>query len=131
MPTLDDISHIAAELPGSEQRSMTGGEAWFVRNKLYAWECHPWPSESPELRELMIAEPMVGVKITDSDEQRAYLYGWPEVFRASGVSWGGPKVLFRLGLIDPQLLVEVVTDAWRSQAPRYLRKEFDDGLDQS
>jgi hypothetical protein len=34
-------------------------------------------------------------------------------------------VLFRLGLVDPQLLVEVVTEAWRSQAPRYLRKELD------
>ena len=127
MPTLGDVSRVAEGLPGSEQRSMTGGEAWFVRNKLYAWECHPWPSETQELRELMIAEPMVGVKVANSDEQRAYLYGWPDAFRASGVSWGGPKVLFRLGLIDPQLLVEVMTEAWRSQAPNYLRKEFDGG----
>src|SRR5690606_4025976 len=73
MPTLDEVSRIAAGLPGSEQRSMTGGEAWFVRNKVYAWECLPLPSETPELRELMISDPMIGVKVADSDEQRAYL----------------------------------------------------------
>lgn len=125
MPTLDDVRRAAARLPGSEERTMTGGSAWFVRNKLYAWECYPWPSESPALRELIVLEPVVGVKVADSDEQRALLQGWPDAFRASEVSWGGPKVLFRLGKIDPQLLVEVVTEAWRSQAPKYLRKELD------
>ncbi|MEX1078159.1 MAG: hypothetical protein WED09_03505 [Homoserinimonas sp.] len=125
MPTVEDVSRLAAGLPGSRERAMTGGLAWFVRNKLYAWECYPWPSESPALRELIAAEPVVGVKVADSDEQRALLQGWPDAFRASEVSWGGPKVLFRLTTIDPQLLVEVVTEAWRSQAPGYLRREFD------
>jgi hypothetical protein len=125
MPTLDDVSRAAAELPGSEERAMTGGLAWFVRNKLYAWESYPWPSESAALRELIASEPVMGVKVMDVDEQRALLYGWPEVFRMSEVRWGQPKVLLRLNLIDPQLLVEVVTEAWRSQAPKYLRREFD------
>ncbi|MHA6669945.1 hypothetical protein ACX3O0_13880 [Homoserinimonas sp. A447] len=131
MPTLDDVSRVAAQLPGSEERTMTGGLAWFVRNKLYAWECYPWPSESPALRELIAAEPVVGVKVADSDEQRAFLQGWPDAFRASEVSWGGPKVLFRLGKIDLDLLAEVVTEAWRSQAPKYLRREFDDRFESS
>ena len=125
MPTLDDVSRVAAGLPGSEERATTGGLAWFVRNKPYAWESHPWPSENPEIRELIASEPMMGVKVADTDEQRALLYGWPDVFRMSGVRWGQPKVLIRLTLIDPQLLVEVVTEAWRSQAPKYLRREFD------
>lgn len=68
---------------------------------------------------------MVGVKVGDPDERRALVQGWPDAFLASEVSWGGPKVLFRLTTVDPQLLVEVVTEAWRSQAPRYLRKAFD------
>jgi hypothetical protein len=129
MPTLDDVRNVAAQLPGTDERMMTGGLAWFVRNKLFAWECYPWPSESAALRELIASEPVVGVKVADPDEQRALLYGWPDAFRASEVSWGGPKVLFRLGKIDPELLVEVVTEAWRSQAPRYLRKAFDGDAD--
>src|SRR5690606_10279128 len=116
MPTVDEMVSIATVLPGCEQRSTTGGLAWFVRGKLFAWECHPWPSETPELRELMMTEAMVGVKVAGLDEQRALLQGWPEAFRTSGVSWGGPKVLIRLEQIDPQLLAEVVTEAWLSQA---------------
>jgi len=128
MPTLEDVRRIAAGLPGSEERAMTGGLAWFVRNRLYAWECYPWPSESKVLRELIASEPVVGVKVADLDDHRALLQGWPDAFRASEVSWGGPKVLFRLEKIDPQLLVEVVSEAWRSQAPKYLRKQFDESL---
>ena len=127
MPTLDDVSRVAAQLPGSEERAMTGGLAWFVRNKLFAWECSPWPSESPVLRELIASEPVVGVKVADLDEQRALVEGWPDAFLASEVSWGGPKVLFRLTTVDPQLLVEVVTEAWRSQAPKYLSREYGSG----
>jgi hypothetical protein len=129
MPTLEDVSRIAAQLPGSDERAMTGGLAWFVRNKLYAWECSPWPSESPALRAIIAAEPVVGVKVADSDEQRALLQGWPDAFLESEVSWGGPKVLFRLGTVDPQLLEEIVSEAWRSQAPQYLRREFDQRLE--
>lgn len=41
MPWLEDVRAIAATLPGSEERATTGGAAWFVRNKLYAWEAYP------------------------------------------------------------------------------------------
>ena len=51
MPDLDDVRRIAARLPGSDERATTGGAAWFVRGKLYAWECHPWPSIPEDMRE--------------------------------------------------------------------------------
>lgn len=125
MPTFDDVERIAAALPGNEQRDTTGGLAWFVRNKLYAWECHPWPSEAPHIRELVSSEPVLGVKVPDVDDQHALVQGWPDVFRASEVSWGGPKVLVRLNGVDEDHLRELVEDAWRTQAPKYLRREFD------
>jgi hypothetical protein len=34
-------------------------------------------------------------------------------------------VAFRLATVDPQMLVELITDGWYSQAPRYLRKEYE------
>ena len=125
MPTLDDVSRIAADLPGNEQRSMTGGLAWFVRRKLYAWECHPWPSIEPDIRAVIASELVVGVKVADAMDQAALLEGWPELFLRSTTPWGGPKVAFRLADIDPQFLVELMTDAWRTQAPRDLQREFD------
>ena len=35
-------------------------------------------------------------------------------------------VTFRMALIDADHLAELVTEAWRVQAPRYLRREFDE-----
>lgn len=104
---------------------MTGGRTLFVRRKYYAWECYPWPSIEPEARAVIASEPVAGVKVADDMERAALLEGWPEVFLRSTTSWGGPKVAFRLGSIDPQLLIELVTEAWRTQAPQYLRREHD------
>lgn len=125
MPTLDDVSRIAAGLPGSEERETTGGRAWFVRNKLYAWESHPWPSTPEPVRSIIANELVVGVKVADEIEEIAYVESWPEVFLGPTTAWGRPKVSFRMALVDPQMLVELVTEAWRAQAPKYLVREFD------
>jgi hypothetical protein len=126
MADLDDVRRIAAALPGSEERAMTGGAAWFVRGRLFAWECHPWPSIPAEAREVIGAELVVGVKVADEWDERAYREGSPTVFLGPTTSWGGPKVAFRMGAIDDALLVELVTEGWRAQAPRYLRRQLDD-----
>ena len=125
MATLDDVRRIAAGLPGSEERATTGGAAWFVRNKLYAWEATPFPSTEAAARAIIAAEPCAGLKVAGEDEQRALRQGWPEVFLGQTSPWGEPKITFRLGPIDLQLLEELVTDAWYLQAPKYLRREFD------
>ena len=124
--TLDDLRRAAAGLPGSEEQMTTGGAAWFVRRKLYAWECHPWPSTPPELREIIATELVVGVKVADRMDALALREMAPDVFLPSTSSWGEPKVAFRMAGIDQDHLVELVTEAWRVQAPQYLRREFED-----
>lgn len=127
MPSLDDVRRIAAELPGSEERATTGGAAWFVRGKLFAWECHPWPSIPEDLREVIAAELVVGVKVADPVDARALREMEPEVFLGTTTRWGEPKVAFRMAGIADDHLEELVTEAWRVQAPKYLRREiFDD-----
>jgi len=125
MPTLDDVARIAAELPGSEERAMTGGVAWFVRRRNYAWQAHPWPSVPEDMRAVIAAEPVVCVKVADEMDKAALIEGWPDVFLRTTTRWSEPKVAFRLGAIDPDHLVELVTEAWRSQAPKYLQRAFD------
>lgn len=125
MPALADVRRVAATLPGSEERAMTGGAAWFVRNKLYAWECHPWPSIPADMRDIIAAEPVVGVKVADPLDALALREMAPGVFLRATTSWGEPKIAFRLGAIDVAHLAELVTEAWRVQAPKYLRREFD------
>nr|WP_274637680.1 hypothetical protein [Microbacterium bovistercoris] len=121
MATLDDLRRTASALPGTEERAMTGGAAWFVRRKLYAWECHPWPSIPQDVREIIAAELVVGVKVGDRLDALALVEMAPEVFLRTTTPWGEPKVAFRMPRIDPDHLVELVTEAWRIQAPKYLR----------
>ena len=126
MATLDDLRRTAAGLPGSAERATTGGAAWFVRNKLFAWECHPWPSIPADIRAILAAELVVGVKVADRLDALALVEMAPDVFLRTTTRWGEPKVAFRMAGIDTDHLAELVTEAWRIQAPRYLRREFDD-----
>ena len=125
MATLDDVRRIANSLPGSEERATTGGTAWFVRRKLYAWECHPWPSIPDDIRAILATELVVAVKVADRMDGFALVQMEPEVFLRTTTPWGEPKVAFRLAAIKADHLAELVTDAWRVQAPKYLRRELD------
>ncbi|WP_439592850.1 MmcQ/YjbR family DNA-binding protein [Microbacterium sp.] len=126
MPTLDDVSAIAAGLPGSEERSSGGGRAWFVRNKPYAWECVPYPSIPEPVRQIVATELCIGVKLADPLDALALREMAPDVFLPQTTTWGEPKIAFRAASIDADHLAELVAEAWRVQAPRYLRREFDD-----
>lgn len=125
MPTLDDVRRIANRLPGSEERATTGGAAWFVRGRLYAWECHPWPSIPEDMREVIAAELVVGVKVAEPLDARALRQMSPGVFLRETTRWGEPKVAFRMGRIEPDHLAELVTEAWYVEAPKYLRRELE------
>lgn len=129
MPTFEDARAIAMGLPGAEERTTTGGAAWFVRGKLFAWECHPWPSIPEDMREVIAAELVVGVKIADAEDALALREMAPEVFLRETTRWGEPKIAFRMAGIDADYLEELVTEAWRVQAPRYLRRELDGDAD--
>lgn len=125
MPALDDVSRIATGLPGSEQKTSGGGFAWFVRRKPFVWESVPWPSEAEHVRMIVSSEPCIGVSVPDEDDKVALVQGWPDAFVMSETKWGGPKIIVRLGAVDPEHLVELVTESWRLHAPKYLRDEFD------
>jgi hypothetical protein len=125
VPTLDDVSRIAALLPGSDEKPSGGGLAWFVRRKPYAWESMPWPSEPEHVRAIVATELCIGVRLPSEDDMRALLQGWPDAFVARGVDRPDPRIIVRLGAVDLDHLAELVTESWRTQAPRYLVKEFD------
>ena len=128
MATLDALRALAVRLPGSEERATTGGAAWFVRSKPYAWECHPWPSIPDHVRAIVASELVVGVKIADPDDALALREMEPGVFLPATTRWGEPKIAFRMAAIDPGHFAELVTEAWRVQAPKYLRRVFDESV---
>lgn len=125
MPTLDDVSRIAALLPGSEEKPSGGGIAWFVRRKPYAWESRPWPSEPEHVRTIVSSEACIGVAVPDEENRLALLQGWPHAIISPETTWAGLKVIIRLAAVDPDHLTELVTESWYTQAPKYLREQLD------
>jgi len=125
MPEVDDVRRVILTLPGAEERQTTGGAAWFVRGRLFAWECHPWPSIPEAVRAVILAEPVVGAKVGDADDARALREMDPAVFLPQTTRWGEPKIAFRLRAIDPGHLGELLVEAWRTQAPKYLVREWE------
>lgn len=125
MPDLDDVRRIATALPGTEEKASGGGAAWFVRRKPYAWESTPWPSESERVRAIVASETCIGVTVADEDDKRALLQGWPKAILTSETNRAAGKIIIRLAVIDPDHLVELVTESWRAQAPKYLQREIE------
>ena len=125
MPTWDDVSRLASSLPGSEEKASGVGAAWLVRRKPFVWESMPWPSVPDDIRAIVSTEECVGVVVPEEEDKRALLQGWPAVFLPWQTSWGGLKVIVRLGAVDPVHLDELVTESWYTQAPKYLRAQFD------
>lgn len=125
MPALDDVTRIAATLPGSEEKGSGGGLAWFVRRNPFAWELQPWPSLDPAVRAIVAAEICLGVTLATEDDERALLQGWPHVFVPRGTTGRGIKIVIRLAAVDLDHLAELVTESWRIQAPKYLRAQLD------
>lgn len=126
MASVDDIRAIAAALPGSEERTTTAGVSWFVRSKPFVWECHPWPSVPEPVRTVLATEQVFGVKIGDPIDGEALREMDPHVFLPQTTRWGEPKVAFRLADIAVDHLQELVVEAWRVQAPKYLVRAFDE-----
>ncbi len=126
MATLDDIRKIVAELPGA-QDSNRAIASWEVRGKPFVWECLPWPSAFDHVRDIVGSELVVEVKVADTIDAEALQEMQPAIFLGPTTPWKGPKVAFRLDPIDREHLRELVIEAWRVTAPKYLVREYDLG----
>lgn len=127
MATLDDIREIVAGLPGV-QDSNRAIASWEVRNKPFVWECLPWPSSYDHVREIIASELVIEVKVADPLDVEALQEMQPDVFLGPTTPWKGPKIAFRLGPIDREHLSELVIEAWRVTAPKYLVRAYDERI---
>jgi hypothetical protein len=69
---------------------------------------------------------VIVVRVANQFEKEALLGSGPAKFFTEPHYNGFPAVLVRLSEVDTAELEELVTEAWRSQAPRRLVKERDD-----
>jgi hypothetical protein len=97
------VVKVMGGLPGAEEQEGWAGQPVFkVRNKSFAYL-----SDDQTRMHLKVAR----------EELEALVAEDPEVYSAS---WGGSWVLVELGPADEQEIGELITEAWRLTAPKYL-----------
>jgi hypothetical protein len=108
----DDVRRIALSLPETEEKE-TWGEATFrVRNKIFAT--------------LSADGDLAGVKAS-LDEQQELIEAHPETFSISHYTGRFGWVTVKLDSVDPELMEDLIVDAWRRTAPKRLVKLYDAG----
>jgi hypothetical protein len=120
----DDVRRIALTLPevseGADRFAFSvprGG-----KDKGIAWV---W-MERVEPDRPRVANPAVlAVRVANAGEKEMLLAADPDVYFTEPHYNGFPAVLVRLAAIGVDELAELLTDAWRCQAPRALVREFD------
>ena len=110
MPTFDEVRQYARTLPGIEDGSSYGTPAFRVRDRL--------------LGRLHDDGERLVLKI-DLAEREALLQMQPSTFTVTPHYEPYPLVLIRLETVDPLELRELITEAWRQEAPKRLVADFD------
>ncbi|HKA11234.1 MAG TPA: MmcQ/YjbR family DNA-binding protein [Candidatus Dormibacteraeota bacterium] len=124
MATPDDVRRIALSLP--ETSEAEGRFAFSVlsrgKQKGFAWV---W-AERVHPKKARVPNPAVlAVRVGDEIEKDILLRSDEDKFFTEPHYKGFPAVLVRLAAIDAGELEELITNAWRDQAPRELREAFD------
>jgi hypothetical protein len=123
MATQDDVRRVALSLPQTSEATDHFGFGVLNKGKLrgFAWA---W-NERIEPKGPRVPNPEVlAVRVASQTEKEELLAADPEKFFTEPHYNGFPAVLVRLPAIDAAELAELITDAWRCQAPRALAVEL-------
>ena len=124
MATWNDVARVVGELALTSEPSP---HEWRVGKKLLAWERPLRPSDREALAQSGVEPPegdILGVRVSDEGVKFALIADEPEVYFTTPHFDGYPAVLVRLAEIAVRDLVEVITEAWLTQAPKKLVQEF-------
>jgi len=114
MVSEDEVRSAALSLPETNEKSSYGMPGFRVRTKGFA-RLH----EEPGVLVLWCA---------DVGEKQALIASEPDKFFTTAHYDGYSTVLVRMDRIEGEELLDLLTAAWRSRAPRRLLEEFDTTL---
>jgi hypothetical protein len=124
MATQEDVRRIALSLPETEE--VSGRFAFSVRTKSkpkgFVWV---W-MERVEPKKARVPQPgVVAVRVANLEEKNLLLSMDDAKFFTEPHYNGFPAVLVRLSAVTAAELEELITNAWRCQAPKALVSAFD------
>ena len=115
-----DVRRLALALPETCQEA--GRFSFSVDGKAFAWI---WMERVDPKRPRVPNPEVIAVRVASQMDKAGLLAMDPAVFFTEPHYNGFPAVLVRLPAIGSKELRELLTDAWRTQAPKVLVKEFD------
>ena len=124
MADWEDVRRIALALPEATERISRDLRQWCVRDKLFVWER---PLRRADLEALGDAAPdgaILGARVEHLGAKEALLADDPGVFFTTPHFDGYPAVLVRLDEVAPDVLDEVIVEAWLNRAPNRLVREY-------
>jgi hypothetical protein len=122
--TWNDVARVVGELALTSEPSP---HEWRVGKKLLAWERPLRLSDREALAQSGVEPPegdILGVRVSDEGVKFALIADEPGVYFTTPHFDGYSAVLVRLAEIAVRDLVEVITEAWLTQAPKKLVQEF-------
>ena len=112
MATADDVRRIALSLPETDEHpSYQGRPSFRVRKKGFA--------------RLLDDGGSCGIWVESLEEKEALLASDPRTFYATSHHDGYPTLLVRYAEVDVDELRELITDSWRTKAPKRVLAAFD------
>lgn len=120
MATQDDVRRIALALPEVEEA--TDRFSVSVRGKAFAWV---W-LERPEPKAPRVPNPeVIAIRVDGELEKESLIAMDSDVFFTEPHYHGFPAVLVRLPAVGEDVLEDLLTAAWRIQAPKRLAATLD------
>jgi hypothetical protein len=115
MATQDDVRRVALTLPETTEDAT--GFRFFVDGKQFVWL---WNERVDPKRTRVPNPEVIAVRVATEFDKETLIEMDPRVFFTEPHYDGYPAILVRLPAIDLDLLRVVLTDAWRSRAPKRL-----------
>ena len=126
MATIDDVARLATLLPQvTEGEDKFGHQSWSVAGQGFGWIR---PFSKADIRRFgadpVPEGPILALRVADLAEKEAILAaGTPGVFTIEHFN-GYKAYLIQLPVISPADLEEAIRDAWLSQAPPALARDY-------
>lgn len=124
MADQSDVRRVALSLPETTENDDRFAFSVLNRGKRkgFAWV---WMERVDPKRARVPNPAVIAIRVADQSEKEMLLGSDPRTFFTEPHYNGYPAVLVRLAAIDSDELKELITDAWRCQAPRALVDELD------
>ena len=121
MVDLDEVQRLALAFPETSAGFSEKGQFYaVVTGKGFAWT---WMERVAPKKPRVPCPEVLAVRVADLDEKEALLASEDHVCFTEPHYNGFPAVLVRLAEIDPEELRPLLTEAWRTRAPKRLVKE--------